>query len=516
MEWFFIIIEVLFFLVMLGLGIVKGAWSIPMLIIFPILIAKNYFVIRNKDRGEIRKETASVELQFPVEYICPNCKTKWRSSLKLLEWGNAPVSVLAGESAAKETAALIAQQRALHDLRQICQGNTEKLYKLVSQSDRNCSKCKQEYPWAVPSNPTDKLESFTMYVTLALILVAVIWGVSMLATGDFHVAYLFYLPAAAGIIFLLFFLLGKISARKEKQQKEERDRKLLDVPKEYLPKMIQTENIIRSNAGIEWIDPKNTKADKEYAEKEIRTYLPNFDWISFSDTELISDTSKASAAEVLQPVDPAAAKLERPQIPTEFAWVQEISFDKIERGFDHGERYVSFCGKDLFDKVIHPFLNDKYPIAMTNAFYDHKILDEIERFISPRPYWYTVKKDLLKVDFDEGYHDVSYTETRSAIEYGYSYQESTHDGGDSGGHKWILRKPDAWSGEISDSLCQDKRYKKIELPSHKGYWISEDGRCYMLEPFSMPGVYEFFASYWYHDPWDSEEDEDFILGKTNC
>ncbi len=141
---------------------------------------------------------------------------------------------------------------------------------------------------------------------------------------------------------------------------------------------------------------------------------------------------------------------------------------------------------------------------------------KMARFFSYRPMYYELFRDMLFVSFGSGYVESGFLETRDCVGYRQSYSESYHDGGGSGSDTWFLwpAKAEIGANELfGDSVVNHANVpntKGIKVPECKGYWF-EGERLFVVDPWDIPGVFEFYYAVSEQYDWDSET-ENWSIG----
>ena len=157
--------------------------------------------------------------------------------------------------------------------------------------------------------------------------------------------------------------------------------------------------------------------------------------------------------------------------------------------------------KLTFLKSIHPFLRLYTSDIISCAEKLYNILNTLGRV--------GITNDIMQAEFtDNGICDNNwYIETPDYIKYETSYMESYHDGGGCGSEEWWLYGTTDIS--IGQELQQGKYLDNgivegFQLPEHNGYWI-EDEHCYIVNPFGLPGIFEYYCKI--IDQYDYESSE---------
>ena len=153
------------------------------------------------------------------------------------------------------------------------------------------------------------------------------------------------------------------------------------------------------------------------------------------------------------------------------------------------EPHIQYHVKDVntdaalvFGQSFHPFIS-KYT---SNS---RECAQNMLKNFSYSPYNFEVSQEILRVSFDSGYYNTGYIETHDYMKYEESYHESYHDGGGSGYSEWYLY---AAPGKNAPQELLGKRYFGwCTIPECKGYWF-EDDHLYLVEPWEIPGIFEFY------------------------
>ena len=136
--------------------------------------------------------------------------------------------------------------------------------------------------------------------------------------------------------------------------------------------------------------------------------------------------------------------------------------------------------------------------------------EKMAQFFPYRPFYYELFRGNLFVSFASGYHNCGFLETQEYVGYEEWYTESSHDGGGSGSNTWRL-----WPAKVeigANELFQDNVANHVSLPSYrhgihfpecKGYWFKGE-HLYVVDPWDIPGVFEFFMAESYERDWASE------------
>lgn len=145
------------------------------------------------------------------------------------------------------------------------------------------------------------------------------------------------------------------------------------------------------------------------------------------------------------------------------------------------------CAYRVFENSYHPFLRQYTKDIVTcskNMLNGHPVGEY-------RPSSFGIAEDTLLVDMDGGYHITGYKETPNYIGYMDRYQDSIHDGGDSGSTELYLYA--APGKEPTQELSHDRYLGWCILPECKGYWV-EKKHLYLVEPWGLSGVFAYFYS----------------------
>lgn len=158
-----------------------------------------------------------------------------------------------------------------------------------------------------------------------------------------------------------------------------------------------------------------------------------------------------------------------------------------------GERHLQKFGKERFAEAFHPFIEASAPANIGHC------TEQLSYYIPARPDVFTLFRDRLEI----GCFSKDYSESADSIQvYGgetYSY----HDGGGGSSEVWTVRRAPGMTPP-KELRHEERPMSRIAMPSCKGYWL-ENGRCYLLEPWDMPGVFEFYSCDRYQASYDSEE-----------
>lgn len=144
------------------------------------------------------------------------------------------------------------------------------------------------------------------------------------------------------------------------------------------------------------------------------------------------------------------------------------------------------CAYRVFENSYHPFLRQ---YTENVAACSKKILSS-HPIGAYRPSSFGITEDALWVDM---YGRITgYKETQDYIGYMDRYQDSIHDGGDSGSEELYLYAAPGKEPIQELSHGTNNRYLAwCTLPECKGYWI-EKQHLYLVEPWGLSGVFEYF------------------------
>ena len=164
--------------------------------------------------------------------------------------------------------------------------------------------------------------------------------------------------------------------------------------------------------------------------------------------------------------------------------------------------------RSVFAESFHPFVQ-KYSNDIV------KCAERIIKEICYKPYSFEITADTLNVVLDGGYYDARYQETMDYIFYKESYAESYHDGGGSGSTRWcvyaslnVANKAEL-TYEIERKKCPALP-NSVQLPCCRGYW-EENGHVYLVEPWGLTGVFEYYCQV--EERWDyASEKEEWEIG----
>ncbi len=158
-----------------------------------------------------------------------------------------------------------------------------------------------------------------------------------------------------------------------------------------------------------------------------------------------------------------------------------------------GERHLQKFRKERFAEAFHPFIEASAPANVGHC------AEQLSHYIPARPDVFTLFRDRLEI----GCFSKDYSESADSIQvYGgetYSY----HDGGGGSSEVWTVRRAPGMTPP-KELRHEERPMSRIAMPSCKGYWLKND-RCYLLEPWDMPGVFEFYSCDRYQASYDSEE-----------
>lgn len=159
-----------------------------------------------------------------------------------------------------------------------------------------------------------------------------------------------------------------------------------------------------------------------------------------------------------------------------------------------GERRLQKFGRERFLEAVHPFIEASAPADAGRC------AGNLYDYIPQAPGVFMVFRDRLEIGFFSG----NYSESADSILFYAGTSYSYHDGGGGSGEVWGARRAPGMTPPAE--LCHEKRpMSRIAMPSCRGYWLVND-RCYLLEPWDMPGVFEFYSRDTYQASYDSEED----------
>ena len=184
---------------------------------------------------------------------------------------------------------------------------------------------------------------------------------------------------------------------------------------------------------------------------ELAPYVPNIDSIEI--------TSWGTA-------DSSAGK-HRNDIDGEGAYIRyECAYEMQNRVFSHS---------------FHPFIEKTSNETIACA-------EKLRGYIMHKTRCFSITKDSLSVSFFF-YGNASYHETKDFIRYQQNEQESSHDGGNYFATEWVIYRTS--NIDPPEILLHESHKGKIYMPLCKGYW-EKDGHCYLVDPWGMPGIFEFY------------------------
>ncbi len=162
----------------------------------------------------------------------------------------------------------------------------------------------------------------------------------------------------------------------------------------------------------------------------------------------------------------------------------------MKRGYDFGFcfYYRNNKGSELdFASVPHPFLS-------RNSRWVPDCAVSLLRFLNDSPpLEYRIDEAELRVVLYTGYINTTYTESADCIRYTSICQESTHDGGGYDNYYFtLISAPDK---PIPKSLQFEGMCGGLQMPPSAGYWLDADGRCFLVDPFGMQGVFELWMEH---------------------
>ena len=167
-----------------------------------------------------------------------------------------------------------------------------------------------------------------------------------------------------------------------------------------------------------------------------------------------------------------------------------IQYHPLERSYDYA------CS--VFGNSFHPFFQE---FTENEKICSENMLKDFPENIN-RPEYFEISEDTLFVDMGGGYYKTAYQETSNYIKYRESCRESAHDGGGYCSKEWFLY---AASGKkAKQELSQKRVLNEISLPTCKGYWIEEE-HLYLVEPWELPGVFEYYCCKTECRDYDSDE-----------
>lgn len=142
----------------------------------------------------------------------------------------------------------------------------------------------------------------------------------------------------------------------------------------------------------------------------------------------------------------------------------------------------------LFADSFHPFVQ-RYANDISGC------VENILHSIMYTPISYELTDGILNVCLDSGYQETYYQETSEYIRYNDRYQESFHDGGGNGFEEWYVYAASIteYKTEISDVIGYKhfSALPSVSLPYCRGFW-TEDGHVYLVDPWGLSGIFEFY------------------------
>ena len=142
----------------------------------------------------------------------------------------------------------------------------------------------------------------------------------------------------------------------------------------------------------------------------------------------------------------------------------------------------------LFADSFHPFVQ-RYANDISGC------VENILHSIMYTPISYELTDGILNAYLDSGYHETYYQETSEYIRFNDRYQESFHDGGGNGFEEWYVYAASIteYKTEISDVIGYKhfSAWPSASLPYCRGFW-TEDGHVYLVDPWGLSGIFEFY------------------------
>lgn len=150
----------------------------------------------------------------------------------------------------------------------------------------------------------------------------------------------------------------------------------------------------------------------------------------------------------------------------------------------------------VFEKSYHPFIKKYASDLKTSTQY-------MKEDFRGTPFRFGITQDVLCILFRYGYYDVSYKETQNYVMYKEMYHESYHDGGGSGKRVWYLYA--APGKNEAQELAHIRNIGGCTIPACKGYWF-EDEHLYLVEPWDIPGIFEYYYCSITRRDYDSDDE----------
>ena len=149
--------------------------------------------------------------------------------------------------------------------------------------------------------------------------------------------------------------------------------------------------------------------------------------------------------------------------------------------------------QEVFMRSYHPFIS-QFTTDMAHS------ADSLLQYIGYSPYKFQVYDSVLVVELIAGYWQASYEETPEYMTFNEWCQESQHDGAGHHSKRWVLCR--AQSAETQFPLCQEKEGDARVVPPCRGYWL-EGEHCFVVDPWNIPGVFEFYYRWEYSKSYNS-------------
>ena len=151
-----------------------------------------------------------------------------------------------------------------------------------------------------------------------------------------------------------------------------------------------------------------------------------------------------------------------------------------------------------FSEAVHPFIQSSAPADAGHC------AEALSDYIRYSPKVFTVFKDRLEIVYSaQFYGSAYYSESANSVQLYAGTTDSYHDGGGSYGFVWSARGTLGMTPP-KELHHEQRPMSRITMPPCKGYWL-ENGSCYLLEPWDMPGVFEFYIRNTEKSSNDSEE-----------
>lgn len=137
-----------------------------------------------------------------------------------------------------------------------------------------------------------------------------------------------------------------------------------------------------------------------------------------------------------------------------------------------------------FGSIPHPFLS-RYSEQFREC------AAALLRFLNDQPpRSYRIDGDVVTVELDTGYIRATVIESADKISYSSYCHESTHDGGGHCDDFFALTR--AQDQLIPETVLFSQTQNGLKMPPSAGYWFGRSGRCFLVNPFGLHGVFELW------------------------